>query len=210
MPRSILHLSSERDRKWGRGRDILQERASPENGYLDVDGYLRSTSWAFLHGLCRLPCWVSMDILCLCHRKLTPNFILRYDRPVTDLPKINAVQFVAYLFLGPETRYLRVGVPHNRTAFQQEYLSFRRLDPAPFRFIEFIQPMFLAKYLTILIPTIAYVCHHHSSWLEECLLTVFSPSYSISPPSSSQSRSLRSFYPNSSSTRNKSVSNSSA
>lgn len=74
--------------------------------------------------------------------------------------QINAVQFLAYLFLGPETRYIRVGVPHNRSAFQQEYLTFKRIDPAPFRFIEFIEPIFLSKYMTILIPTVAYVRRH--------------------------------------------------
>ncbi|QDS68783.1 hypothetical protein FKW77_005684 [Venturia effusa] len=94
---------------------------------------------------------------------------------------INGVQFVAYLFFGPETRYLRVGVPHNRSAFQQEYLSFRRLDPARFRSIEFIQPIFLAKYLTILIPTITYsiVFNFASVFLTVEIPQIFLPKFGL-------------------------------
>jgi hypothetical protein len=84
--------------------------------------------------------------------------------------QINAVQFLAYLFFGPETRYMRVDVPDTRSVFQQKYLTFKRLDPAPFRLFEFIQPIFLAKYMTILIPTVAYVCYDHP-FPHEYLLT---------------------------------------
>jgi len=73
---------------------------------------------------------------------------------------INFVQFLAYLFLSPETRYLRASdapTPNNaRSAFKKEYLTFGRIDPAPFKVKEFIEPLFLARYATILIPTIAY------------------------------------------------------
>lgn len=37
---------------------------------------------------------------------------------------INGVQFIAYVFLGPETRYIRRGVAHRGSAFAQEYVSF--------------------------------------------------------------------------------------
>lgn len=35
-------------------------------------------------------------------------------------------------------------------------MSFRRIDPTPLRLVEFISPLFLVRYTSILIPTIAY------------------------------------------------------
>lgn len=69
---------------------------------------------------------------------------------------VNGVQFVLYIFFGPETRYIRRGVEHRGSAFKQEYLQFRRVDPNPFSLYEFIQPLELFKYATIILPTIAY------------------------------------------------------
>lgn len=56
----------------------------------------------------------------------------------------------------PETRYLRQGVPHHGSAFKQEYLQFRRIDPSPFRLYEFIEPLSLFKYTSIVLPVVAY------------------------------------------------------
>lgn len=69
---------------------------------------------------------------------------------------INGVQFLFALFLQPETLYIRKGVQHVGSAFKQEYLTFGRLDPKPLKIYEFIQPLSLFKYPSILIPTIAY------------------------------------------------------
>lgn len=69
---------------------------------------------------------------------------------------INGIQFIAYIFLGPETRYIRRGVEHRGSAFKQEYMQFRRIDPNPFSFYDFVQPLSLFKYPTIVIPTCAY------------------------------------------------------
>lgn len=69
---------------------------------------------------------------------------------------INGVQFLFALFLQPETLYIRKGVQHVGSAFKQEYLTFGRLDPKPLKMYEFIQPLSLFKYPSILIPTIAY------------------------------------------------------
>jgi hypothetical protein len=74
----------------------------------------------------------------------------------------NAVQFIAYLFLSPETRYIRVSEPRTSvvnatsSSFKKAYLTFARIDPTPFRAIEFIEPLFLAKYVSVLLPTTAY------------------------------------------------------
>lgn len=69
---------------------------------------------------------------------------------------VNGVQFITYLFFGPETRYIRQGVHHEGSAFKQEYLTFKRQDPNPFKWIEFIYPLSLFRYAAIAVPTIAY------------------------------------------------------
>ncbi|KFY40505.1 hypothetical protein V494_03455 [Pseudogymnoascus sp. VKM F-4513 (FW-928)] len=69
---------------------------------------------------------------------------------------VNGVQFILYLFLGPETRYIRTGVTHHGSDFKQEYFQFSRIDPSPISAYEFIQPLFLSRKLCILLPAIAY------------------------------------------------------
>ncbi|KAF7197026.1 Efflux pump vrtL [Pseudocercospora fuligena] len=69
---------------------------------------------------------------------------------------VNGIQFIAYIFLGPETRYVRRGVEHHGSAFKQEYLTFGRLDPNPLKLYEFIQPLELFSYASIWIPTLSY------------------------------------------------------
>ncbi|KAI6884632.1 MFS general substrate transporter [Hortaea werneckii] len=69
---------------------------------------------------------------------------------------VNGVQFIAYIFFGPETRYLRQGVVHKGSAFKQEYLTLRRIDPAPFNAYEFISPLALARYTSVVIPSVTY------------------------------------------------------
>ncbi|KFY93913.1 hypothetical protein V498_04175 [Pseudogymnoascus sp. VKM F-4517 (FW-2822)] len=68
----------------------------------------------------------------------------------------NGVQFILYLFLGPESRYIRTGVTHHGSDFKKEYLQFSRIDPSPISAYEFIQPLFLSRKLCILLPAIAY------------------------------------------------------
>ena len=70
--------------------------------------------------------------------------------------QINGVQFVLYVFLGPETRYLRKGVEHHRSEPKREYFTFRRIDPTPLTAWEFVQPLQYAKYACVVIPTVAY------------------------------------------------------
>jgi len=70
--------------------------------------------------------------------------------------KVNGVQFILAIFLQPETRYIRQGVQHHGSAFKQEYLQFRRIDPKPLSPYEFIQPLSLFKYTSIVIPVVAY------------------------------------------------------
>ncbi|KAK4862368.1 hypothetical protein LT330_010758 [Penicillium expansum] len=68
---------------------------------------------------------------------------------------INALQFILYLFLGPETRYMGHR-PLGVSQTQVEYLHFRRIDLTPFTLFEFYQPILLVRYLTIMTPVVSY------------------------------------------------------
>ncbi|OCK78496.1 MFS general substrate transporter [Lepidopterella palustris CBS 459.81] len=96
---------------------------------------------------------------------------------------INAVQFFGYFFFGPETRYIRQGVTHSGSAFKKEYFTFGRIDPKPLSFIEFIQPAFLARYPSILIPTISYtvVFGFASVFLTVEIPQIFIPKFGLNP-----------------------------
>ena len=72
------------------------------------------------------------------------------------LSMINGIQFVLYLFLGPETRYIRRGVEHEGSEFKQEYFNFRRIDPEPFTLWEFLAPFRFFLKPCVLLPTVAY------------------------------------------------------
>ncbi|KAJ5887578.1 Major facilitator superfamily domain general substrate transporter [Penicillium taxi] len=64
----------------------------------------------------------------------------------------NGVQFILYLFLGPETRYIGSGVNQVEADWKTQYFSVRRIDPTPLTWFEFIQPLTLARHLSVLIP----------------------------------------------------------
>ena len=68
----------------------------------------------------------------------------------------NGVQLVLYIFLGPETRYLRSGVVHTGPTFKQKYFNFKRLDPTPLSWWDFVQPLRLAAKPCVMIPAFAY------------------------------------------------------
>lgn len=51
---------------------------------------------------------------------------------------------------------MRNAPPATGSAFKRQYLSFRRIDPTPIRPVEFISPLFLVRYTSIMIPTVAY------------------------------------------------------
>ncbi|RLL93220.1 hypothetical protein CFD26_101575 [Aspergillus turcosus] len=67
----------------------------------------------------------------------------------------NAIQFILYLFLGPETRY--IGTDNSKqSTFQREYLSIRRIDPTPFTLREFYHPLTLFTNIPVLTAAAAY------------------------------------------------------
>ncbi|KAJ5542232.1 Major facilitator superfamily domain general substrate transporter [Penicillium sp. DV-2018c] len=69
---------------------------------------------------------------------------------------INGGQFILYLFFGPETRYLGGDVEDKKSPTQIQYMSVRRIDPAPLSWYEFVHPLTMARYPSILIPACAY------------------------------------------------------
>lgn len=82
----------------------------------------------------------------------------------------NGVQLLLYVFLGPETRYMR-GQVHSGSTFTQEYLRFKRIDPKPIRLADFLHPFTLVARPRVLLPALAYA-------MVFCLGTVF-PSLEI-------------------------------
>jgi len=66
------------------------------------------------------------------------------------------VQFIAYLFLGPETRYIRKGVEHRGSPFVQEFFTFKRIDPTPLTWYDFVQPLTFFRYTCVFVPAMAY------------------------------------------------------
>ncbi|KAL4797418.1 major facilitator superfamily domain-containing protein [Aspergillus venezuelensis] len=69
---------------------------------------------------------------------------------------INGVQFILYLFFGPETRYVGSNVDPKEPAWKREYLSIRRIDPTPIQWIEFIKPLGLCFRPCVMVPAAAY------------------------------------------------------
>lgn len=70
--------------------------------------------------------------------------------------QINGVQFILYLFLGPETRYVGSKVDPQRSSFKTQYLSIRRIDPTPMSWYEFVRPLTMVRHPSIMIPACAY------------------------------------------------------
>ncbi|KAJ5116582.1 hypothetical protein N7456_000930 [Penicillium angulare] len=69
---------------------------------------------------------------------------------------INGVQFILYLFFGPETRYVNSGEWRDESTFRREYISIRRIDPMPFTWYEFVKPLTMVTHASVMIPTCAY------------------------------------------------------
>ncbi|KAI9151260.1 putative MFS multidrug transporter [Paramyrothecium foliicola] len=68
----------------------------------------------------------------------------------------NALQFMVHLLFGPETRYIPAASRPETTSFKQQYLSFRRIDPAPLKPNSFIRPFIFLLRLDVIIPAAAY------------------------------------------------------
>ncbi|KAJ5874890.1 uncharacterized protein N7529_003320 [Penicillium soppii] len=68
----------------------------------------------------------------------------------------NAVEFILYVFFGPETRYIGADIQSKSSAFKAEYMSFRRIDPTPFKMNEFWHPLTLFTNIPVLLAAIAY------------------------------------------------------
>lgn len=74
--------------------------------------------------------------------------------------KTNAVQFVLYFFFGPESRYIRDRTQpeseKDKSDFKKMYSSFRRIDPTPITWYDFVEPLTHAAHPCVVLPAIAY------------------------------------------------------
>ncbi|KAJ5085148.1 hypothetical protein N7532_009919 [Penicillium argentinense] len=68
----------------------------------------------------------------------------------------NAVEFILYIFFGPETRYIGADVQSDSSPFKREYVSIRRIDPTPIKVSEFYHPLTLFTNIPVLLAAIAY------------------------------------------------------
>lgn len=69
----------------------------------------------------------------------------------------NACQFVLYVFLGPETRYVPTSTTTTTTStIQRQYIHIRRIDPSPFTVAEFTHPISLFSNIPVLLAAVAY------------------------------------------------------
>lgn len=80
---------------------------------------------------------------------------LVFTQILTCSCQINGGQFILYLFLGPETRYVG-NTADRQSSWKTEYFSFRRIDPTPFSWYEFVKPLTLMARPSVSIPTAAY------------------------------------------------------
>lgn len=69
----------------------------------------------------------------------------------------NGCQFILYLILGPETRYIPAEAASSPSSvLKREYLSFRRIDPTPLRIVDFFYPLHLFTNIPVIVATVAY------------------------------------------------------
>ncbi|KAK9773094.1 putative Major facilitator superfamily (MFS) profile domain-containing protein [Seiridium cardinale] len=69
----------------------------------------------------------------------------------------NAVQFVLYLFLGPETLYRRdFAVKPSSPKLKKQYFTFRRINPDPLSWKDFVHPFIYFTKPVVWIPAMSY------------------------------------------------------
>ncbi|EWZ00125.1 hypothetical protein FOYG_00019 [Fusarium oxysporum NRRL 32931] len=103
--------------------------------------------------------WTLMSIIGVPLAPLIMGFIAAaggYQRIYWMLAIINDLQLVAYLFLGPETLYVRGTNEFKGSSFKRQYLSFKRIDPRPLSLNDFIHPFGLWRKISVLLPTVAH------------------------------------------------------
>lgn len=66
----------------------------------------------------------------------------------------NACQFILYVFLGPETRYVPTST--SVSAFKRQYINVHRIDPTPFTMREFYHPLSLFTNVPVCLAAVAY------------------------------------------------------
>lgn len=81
--------------------------------------------------------------------------VFHEDQRLTKF-QTNAIQFILYLLLGAESRYIRGQEQQQLRTFKQQQFHFRRIDPTPLTWWEFVQPLSLVNRPCIFLPAAAY------------------------------------------------------
>ncbi|CAH0037678.1 unnamed protein product [Clonostachys solani] len=70
----------------------------------------------------------------------------------------NGVQFILYFFFGSETRYIGKGSSSTseKSSAVARWLSFKRIDPQTLTLLDFISPLKLVMWPSVIIPAVAY------------------------------------------------------
>lgn len=69
---------------------------------------------------------------------------------------VNGIQLALYIPFGPETRYIRFQDRQESTIKTQSSAFIHRVDPTPWKIVHFIEPLFLAKYTNVLLPSFGH------------------------------------------------------
>jgi hypothetical protein len=97
----------------------------------------------------------------------------------------NGVQFILYFFFSPETLYVRYQTvaPGTKSEFQRKYLNFGKIGPKPITIQDFVTPITLFAYPSIVIPTIAYsIVFNFASVLATVEIPqIFGPKFKFNP-----------------------------
>lgn len=101
---------------------------------------------------------------------------------------MNAVHLILYIFLGPETLYIRdaksTSHPSRASSFRARFFRFRRINPQPLRAKDFIRPaVFGFQHITVFIPALAYglVFAFCSVFLTVLVPQLFVPTFGFGP-----------------------------
>ncbi|GKZ27410.1 hypothetical protein AbraIFM66951_004200 [Aspergillus brasiliensis] len=94
---------------------------------------------------------------------------------------LNFVQLIAYIVFGAETLPSKQPISSRAPQIALGKWAFRRLDPAPFKLVDIIRPLFLAQKLEVLIPRVAYAftfCYANVAVVVE-MPTVFGEKFNL-------------------------------
>lgn len=97
---------------------------------------------------------------------------------------MTALQFILYLFLGPEARYISESLANDSSAFERGSIQVRRIDSTPLTVWNFVEPISSFRHSSIVLPTVTYtiVSGFRSILLVVRTPIIFLPLFGFNPP----------------------------